>query len=204
MRIVVRNLEKRFNARRVLRNVNFEVSAGESLVITGPNGSGKTTLIKLIGGLLSPTRGAIEFYDLDRKVDPSSIYQYIGLVGPYLQLYNDLTAWENLTFVARAREGRVNRERILKLLEWVGLRGREHDPLKAYSSGMLQRVKYVAALYHEPPVLLLDEPTANLDEAGKQWVYELMEGYRRDRVLILATNEAEEVRFGTGRVDLAG
>lgn len=211
MRIIANNIEKRFNHRQVLRGISFELAEADSLVITGPNGSGKTTLVKMICGLLSPTRGSIEYYIDDHKTGAErvykagaeKVYERIGLVGPYLQLYKDLTAWENLAFFARVRHGKIDREKIGKLMARVGLAGREHDALKTYSSGMLQRIKYVAALYHDPRALILDEPTANLDEKGKKLVYEIIEEQKRKNIVIIATNEAEEISFAAKRVDVA-
>ncbi len=203
MRIIAHNIEKRFNHRQVLRGISFELGEADSLVITGPNGAGKTTLVKMVCGLLSPTRGSIEYYIDHRKAGVEKVYERIGLVGPYLQLYKDLTAWENLSFFARVRHGKIDREKIRELLERVGLAGREHDALKTYSSGMLQRIKYVAALYHDPQALILDEPTANLDEKGKKLVYEIIEEQKRKNIVIIATNEAEEIQLGAQRVDVA-
>jgi heme exporter protein A len=180
MRIVAENIEKKFNHRQIFREINFELNNVDSLVITGANGTGKTTLVRIISGLLSPTSGKINYYQKDQKISHEAVYNRIGLVGPYLQLYKDLTAWENLSFFAKARDGKVNAARILELMEYVGLAGREHDALKTYSSGMLQRVKYVAALYHHPEVLILDEPTANLDEKGKHLVYDIIEEHNCD------------------------
>lgn len=202
MRIDVENLEKHFNHRVVIRTVSFSLTDCDSLVITGANGSGKSTLIKMLCGLLSPSNGSIKFFDGNRTLTTQHACWQMGLVSPYLQLYKDLTAWENLAFLARARESRVDRHRVLSLLERVGLQGRQHDTLKTYSSGMLQRIKYVAALYHQPAVLLLDEPTANLDEAGRQLVYRIIEEQKQERAVIIATNEVNETDLGAKRVEL--
>jgi heme exporter protein A len=203
MRIVAENIEKKFNHRQIFQEISFELNEVDSLVITGANGTGKTTLVRIISGLLSPTSGKLSYFQKDQKISHEAIYNRIGLVGPYLQLYKDLTARENLTFFAKARDGKVNTGRILELMEYVGLGGREHDTLKTYSSGMLQRVKYVAALYHYPEVLILDEPTANLDEKGKNLVQDIIERHKQQHTVIIATNEVEEIKFGAKRVEVA-
>lgn len=203
MKMVARDIEKKFNHRRVLTRISFELAGADSLVITGINGAGKTTLIKILSGLLSPTSGEVTYYLENAAIPREQVYRHIGLVGPYLQLYRDLTAWENLSFFAKARTGGVDHQRILSLLERFGLKGRQMDPLKSYSSGMLQRVKYVMALYDRPRVLFLDEPTSNLDEAGKQLVYEVVQAQKRDNIVIIATNEPEEIRLAEKRVDVA-
>ncbi len=203
MKLVVEHLTKSFGNRQVIRDINFTIESPDSLVISGPNGSGKTTLIRMICGLLSPTSGGIHFYHGSRELTRDQANQQIGLVGPYLQFYKDLTGWENLDFFARARCGSVNKKRIFDLLEQLGLKGRHNDELKAYSSGMLQRIKYVAALYHRPGLLILDEPTANLDETGKQQVYEIIAAHKKENIVIIATNEKEELQLGRQRVVIA-
>jgi len=203
MRIRAENIEKKFNYREVLNEISFDLGEVDSLVITGPNGGGKTTLVRIICGLLSPSSGKITYFQKDQEISHEAVYNRIGLVGPYLQLYKDLTAWENLVFFAKARDGKIDTGRILELMKYVGLAGREHDELKTYSSGMLQRVKYVAALYHYPEVLILDEPTANLDKEGKNLVHEIIEDYKQQHTVIIATNEVEEIKFGAKRVDVA-
>lgn len=204
VRLMAQNVGKHFNDRRVLENISFQLNSGESLVITGPNGSGKTTLIRILAGLLSPSSGNV-FYEINGKqYKPYEVYPLIGLVGPYLQLYMNLTAWENLVFFSRIRGLAVRKAHLLELMERLGLAGREQDELRAYSSGMLQRMKYVVALLHQPEILMVDEPTSNLDETGVQIVYQILEDYQKDRIVIVATNEPEEVRFGRKRVDVAG
>ena len=134
-------------------------------MLTGPNGSGETTLIRIISNLLRPTKGEVSFYQDNYRKSAKELYSVIGLVGPYLQLYNNLTAFENYTFFAKIRGLNVDVSRFKSLMKRVGLAGRELDELRACSSGMLQRMKYVCALLHQPEILILDEPTSNLDES---------------------------------------
>jgi len=174
MQIIVRSLGKNFGAQKVFKNLNFELSDGQSLAITGPNGSGKTTLVR--------------------------VYSYIGLVGPYLELYEELTALENLRFFARMRGIKDAFNRSMNLLQRLGLDGRGDDPVKNYSSGMRQRLKYVFALLHEPHVLILDEPTSNLDVQGVNTVYGIMTEQKKDKILILATNDQADVKYGDQQI----
>lgn len=195
-KIKATNLAKQFNDRAIFENMHFEIASGESLAITGHNGSGKTTLVRIISGLLSPTAGKIEFFKEGKEIEVERVYQYIGLVGPYLQLYHNLTALENLMFFSKIRGLGANKSRIFELTRLIGLKGRELDYVKNYSSGMLQRLKYVAALLHEPEILLVDEPTSNLDEVGSAIVYDIMKRQMENKILVVATNNPEESRFG--------
>lgn len=202
-KIVGTQISQKFNKRLIFDNIEFDIESGDSLVLTGPNGSGKTTLIKVICKLIRPSNGSIAFYKDDTKIEHSELYPYIGLVGPYLQLYNSLTALENYTFFARIRGLPVDINNFKKLMSQMGLKGRELDELRTYSSGMLQRAKYVMALIHQPEILILDEPTSNLDEKGSEIVYEIMMKQRQDKILIIATNEPEEFKFGEKQIRLS-
>jgi heme exporter protein A len=199
-RIKATDISKKFNERSIFEDISFELSSGESLAITGHNGSGKTTLVRIISGLLSPTDGKIEFLEDSKEIDIQQIYSSVGLVGPYLQLYHNLTAMENLTFFSKIRGLGNNKTKILELTKLMGLKGRELDFVKNYSSGMLQRLKYVSALLHEPEILLVDEPTSNLDESGSEIVYDILKTQKKGKILIVATNNPEETQFGQKQI----
>ncbi|MCK4893133.1 MAG: ATP-binding cassette domain-containing protein [Calditrichae bacterium] len=193
---------QRFNRRLIFENISFEVSSGHSLAISGPNGSGKTTLVKIICQLLRPTAGKMLIKNEDELITSHEIYPYLGLVGPYLQLYHNLTAFENYTFFSRIRGRTVDTQEFKSLMGQLGLKSREFDEIRTFSSGMMQRLKYVMAIMHHPEILLVDEPTANLDEEGSEIVYELMESQKKKKILILATNEPEELKFGDEKIIL--
>lgn len=199
-KIKATNLSKKFNERLIFKDIQFDLQSGQSLAITGHNGSGKTTLVRIISGLLSPSDGKIDFFSDTNKVEIEEIYSFIGLVGPYLQLYHNLTAMENLVFFSKIRGVGINKSRILELTKLLGLKGRELDYVKNYSSGMQQRLKYVFALLHSPEILIVDEPTSNLDEKGMEIVYNILKNQMKDRILIIATNNPEESRFGQKQV----
>ncbi len=202
-KIVAENLTQKFNRRIVFKDIFFQIGSGHSLAVTGPNGSGKTTLVKVICQLLQPSSGVVKYIRDGQGVERLDIYSCLGLVGPYLQLYNNLTALENFSFFSRIRGLPVDNTRFRKLMDRVGLKGRELDELRTFSSGMLQRMKYVIAVMHEPHILILDEPSANLDEAGIMIVHELMEDQKKDKILIVATNEPGELSFGEEKIYLS-
>ncbi|MEE9441369.1 MAG: heme ABC exporter ATP-binding protein CcmA [candidate division Zixibacteria bacterium] len=191
-RLEVKKLFKNFGFRKVLRDVSFELQSGQSLAITGRNGSGKTTLLRLLAGLASPTRGEVIYYDSSGRLNRSTTRQILSYVGPEMTLYDPLTAEENLRFFATMRGVSITSEEIKTTLKEIGLKGRGKDKYGAYSSGMKQRLKYAVALLNKPAFLLLDEPTSNLDDDGKNLVSKVIERQKENGILIIATNEKEE------------
>jgi heme exporter protein A len=202
MKIIAKNLGKKFNARAVIQDVNLNIKSGTALSITGPNGSGKTTLIRLLCGLVRPTHGKIDYFTNQNSTIPGEkIYQYIGLVGPYLELYEDLTAAENIRFFAHMKKRMPDKRWINELFERFALHTYRNQVIKEYSSGMRQRLKYIFALLSQPDILYLDEPTSNLDGAGSEVVYSIMKEQKRDKMLIFATNVASEIQFGDEQIE---
>jgi heme exporter protein A len=180
-----------FGSLLLFRRVSFALEGGTSLAVTGANGAGKSTLLRILAGLMSPKAGDVALSVRGSPVADRSLQT--GLVAPALDVYDDLTARENLRFLASARRMTERPDRIGAVLKQVGLADRADDPVATYSSGMRQRVKYAAALLAEPPLLLLDEPSANLDAPGRQMVDRIIEAQQtRDGLLVVATNRADE------------
>lgn len=198
----VKDLKKSFNRRLVFQNLSFEVNSGERFIITGKNGSGKSTLIKILAGILVESSGELNYFINDKKIDREKIYTIVGLVSPYLVLYDEFTAFENLYLFAKIRNLNIKGEEINEILQRVNLYDRRNDPLRTYSSGMKQRVKYASAILHNPMVLLLDEPTSNLDSDGKQFVEELIRNFNTDGIVIIATNEPQDLKYGQRIINL--
>ncbi len=191
-RLVINNVSKRFGARKVFDGISADLKTGGSLAIIGPNGSGKSTLVRCLLGLYRPTKGTIEYFEDDRKLSGDEFRNRTAFVSPYLNLYSQLTGEENIKFFATMRGVNVTGKQINAMLARVGLEGRGDDLLSEYSSGMGQRLKYAVALLSEPEYLFLDEPTSNLDEPGKQIVFDVVNEYRRRAIVVIATNEKEE------------
>lgn len=191
MKLILDKVTQKFPGRKVFRDISIEVLKGEKLVITGPNGSGKTTLAKIIGALMRPSSGIVKL-ELDNKtVSGSEIIPHIGLVAPDLFLYDELTGAENISFFASVADSHaVN---AAGLFSRYGLADREGDLVRSYSSGMKQRLKFILALLREPRLLILDEPTANLDEAGKEMVRDIIN--KHDGITVIATNEETDLGY---------
>jgi heme exporter protein A len=194
-KIVVENLGKHFGVRVIFRRLSLSFTGGQTLAITGANGSGKSTLIKILAGVLTPSKGDVTLYSGDQVVAREDRPLCTGLVAPYLNVYDGLSAKENLLFLARARRFAGANQRIAEVLDLVGLTPRAGERVATFSSGMKQRVKLAAALLARPPLLLLDEPSSNLDPEGIAMVDRVMRAQvSAGGLLIVATNEENEAR----------
>jgi heme exporter protein A len=197
------DVTKEFNRRTIFRNVSIALSPGDSLSVTGRNGSGKSTLVKVLAGLLAPTRGKVEYSLKGTMLEPESLRYHIGLVSPYLQLYDEFSGSENLELLSKIRSDiGVGEGRIQEVLQRVGLSERKSDYVRTYSSGMKQRLKYAFAILHQPALLILDEPTSNLDHDGIAMVKEIVEEQKREGILVVATNDADEAAWCSSVVEL--
>lgn len=192
-RLTADNLAKWYGRRVLFGSLSFTLEGGTSLAVTGANGSGKSTLIKMLAGVLRPSHGQVELEVEGTTVDDQERPLRVGLVAPYMNMYEGFTARENLEFIARARRLEGAGQRIQAVLEEVDLPGRADDFVATFSSGMLQRVRFAAALLASPPLLLLDEPGTNLDRRGQKMV-ERIERRQQERgqLLVVATNDAAE------------
>ncbi|MEI2702623.1 MAG: heme ABC exporter ATP-binding protein CcmA [Baekduia sp.] len=154
-------LGRRYGERAVLSDVSFTLETGQTMVVFGPNGAGKSTLLRILATLLRPHAGSVAIFGEDTVTRGWGLRGRIGLLGHEPMLYRDLSARENLRFHARLHG--VGEKRADELLARLELTARADDPVHTYSRGMVQRVAAARALLHEPELLLLDEPTANLD-----------------------------------------
>lgn len=184
------NLSKKFNSKKIFSNVSFELKPGGSIAITGRNGSGKSTLVKIIAGLLGKSSGDVILTVDNERIKADLIHIHTGFVSPYLNLYDEFTGYENLKITADIRG--TGHNNINDALKRVGLYDRRNDLLKIYSSGMKQRLKLAFGILHNPLLLILDEPTSNLDAEGVKVVDGIAEEYKKDRMLIIATNDEHE------------
>jgi len=203
--LTVTGLSRSFNRRLVFRDLTFSVASPGSLAVTGKNGAGKSTLVKILAGIASPTNGTVAYTANGGVVSPDAMRERLGFVSSYLNLYDEFTARENLSILGRIRTGAVPTEQsVADALHRVDLWQRRDDLVSSFSSGMTQRLKYALAILHVPEVLILDEPTANLDTDGIELVKEIVRFQQRQGILIVATNDEEESSWCLDRVHLAG
>ena len=195
-----KNLTKTFNRKPIFKDISFEFSHGDSVAITGRNGSGKSTLIKIIANVLNPSSGEININGGKKKIERDDYYKYIGFVSPYLNLYDEFTGYENLLITSKIRGSSA--DNINDILKRVGLYERRNDLLRIYSSGMKQRLKLAFAVLHSPNILLLDEPTSNLDKEGISIVTEFANEQKEKGILIIATNDEYEKSLCTKEINI--
>ena len=186
----------------ILDDINLTIAAGETVAITGSSGSGKSTLVKILAGVLSATSGSVVISLDGRTVERADAFNHVGFVAPYLQLYDEFTASENLVLFKKLRGSAVDDSAIHELLKRVGLYNRRDDIVRTFSSGMKQRLKYAFALLHRPPILMLDEPRTNLDSEGIDVVYALIEEQRKHGITIVASNDREDTEMCDAVVSL--
>ncbi len=190
------NLKKRYGDTIAVDGVSFEVQNGETFGLLGPNGAGKTTTIKLLCGLLKPESGTVT---LDGKMDPGliEVRLSLGVVPQALALYEELSAEGNLHFFGRiyGLSGRRLKERVRDCLKIAGLEQRRKERVSKYSGGMKRRLNMVCSLLHEPPLLLLDEPTVGVDPQSRNLIFDTIEGMKKQgRTIIYTTHYMEEAQ----------
>lgn len=203
--VEVSNLNHSFDGRQVLKDVNLNVDAGETVVIMGSSGGGKTTLLKCIAGLVKPTSGDVTVGGVSVVQDPEAAHEKIGMVFQYAALFDSLTVEDNVLFGYRRQKGRSKKEEsavLTSLLEAVGLPGIEKMMPDELSGGMRKRVGLARALCLEPEVLLYDEPTSGLDPVTAYSIDELIveTGERTGATSIVVSHDVSSVFRVAGRI----
>lgn len=202
VKIKVDGLSKTYTSERVLKNLFFEFSGG-IIGIAGPNGSGKSTLMRCISGLTKPTAGSVQWIINGEEFSNKTISHTLGYAAPYVQLYDELSASENLQFIHDLRSSQ-NPAQISVLIQTFDLSDFSDSLFGELSSGQQQRVKLAAAAIHKPKILCLDEPGTNLDEAGHSIVKMMTNAcIKNEGMVFLASNQTQELNLCDHVVDLA-
>lgn len=199
MRISLSDAGKRFNQDWIFRHINIDLPAGARLAITGPNGSGKSTLLQAIGNLLTLTEGRISYDTGEGRRLPENIYRDIAFSAPYLELIEEMTLVEFLSFHGKFKPWLQGLTPI-EIISILRLEPAAQKQLRYFSSGMKQRVKLAQCLLSGCSILLLDEPCSNLDAAGIAQYLELIAQYGGNRTIIVSSNDPQEYPFCTGEL----
>ena len=202
MQIELKQIGRRFNREWIFKKINYSFKSGESYAILGINGSGKSTFLQVISGSLSPSFGELIYSQNKQELNVEDIFEHLSIAAPYLELIEEFTLIEVLDFhfQFKKRIAQLNNKDLIALL---GMESSQHKELKYFSSGMKQRVKLILAFCSDTSILLLDEPTANLDEQGVQWYKDLVNKFTDNRLVIVCSNQSHEYDFCNHQIQIA-
>ncbi|HPJ33225.1 MAG TPA: ABC transporter ATP-binding protein [Spirochaetota bacterium] len=195
----VNKISKRFGRQLLFRDISFSLVTGDSFFITGPNGSGKSTMLQIVAGLQKSTSGDVSFFMDEKKIPEDERFRHFGFASPAMNPYDTLTAVENIMFASSG----IKKESIDEMLNLFGLYPHREKHVGIYSSGMKQRLRIILSMINSPGILLLDEPSSNLDSEGKDIVFSAIEKLREKTLVIIATNEHDEMKLCHKGIDIA-
>jgi len=202
LKIILQNIGRRYNRDWIFRKLDHVFLSGTKYAILGPNGSGKSTLLKILSGNLTPSEGSIRYETAEGKEIPTdAIHRHLTIAAPYAELIEEFSLREMLDFHFRFKDRLpgFGNERILEL---AGLERAADKPVRHFSSGMKQRLKLALACCSQSRIVLLDEPTSNLDSEGERWYLALIEAtVTPDRLLVIASNREVEYAFCEERLE---
>ena len=192
MQIKLTNTGKRFNREWIFRHFDHEFLSGKKYAIIGSNGSGKSTLLQVISGSISHNEGKIEMILKGSPLLEENCFQYLSIAAPYLELIEEMTATEFLHFHSSFKPLTHSLESILAV---INLENAAQKQIRYFSSGMKQRLKLAQAFFCSAPVLLLDEPTTNLDAEGIALYQQLITEHTDQKLVIISSNDPQEYSF---------
>lgn len=202
MEIRLERISKRFTSEWIFRNISQGFNLGKSYAITGPNGSGKSTLLMIISGFMLPTEGTVEYRKEGKKIDPGKVYQWIDFAAPYMELVEELTLQEFLKFHFRFKmlSGGIS---VDEMIRDMFLENDSDKCIRNFSSGMKQRLKLGLGLHSGTPVLLLDEPTSNLDDTSRKWFLARFNQVKKKKLIFMASNQPGEYEICDHYLDIS-
>jgi ABC-2 type transport system ATP-binding protein len=194
-KVAIRDLKKHFGQIEAVRGVSFEVSKGEVLGFLGPNGAGKSTTMRMITGFLPPSSGTALVGGYDIINDPIKVKEQIGYLPENAPAYESMTVNDFLKFAGKIRgyRGSELADRISDAVEKCSLQGVRNQTISTLSKGYRQRSCFAQAILHDPPVLIMDEPTDGLDPNQKHAVREMIQKMASEKAIIISTHILEEV-----------
>ena len=200
MLINAQSLGRRYGRQWIFRRLSHEFRPGTATAVLGPNGAGKSTLLSILAGQLLPSEGEVAYSEGGRALPPAAVPKLLAYCAPYLELPEDFTLLELLAFHTRLKPLRPGLT-VAALVDIMYLHQARHQAVRTFSSGMKQRLKLGMALYAAAPLLLLDEPTTNLDAQGTAWYQEHVARVRgTDRLVIVSSNVPAEYSFCEAQV----
>jgi len=202
MEIRIEKLAKRFVSHWVFRELSTIIPSHAHVAITGPNGAGKSTLLKIISGALYPSEGTLTYLKDGTQIGPDYLFKHITFAAPYAEMIEEMTLVEAMRFHRRFRAFYPEVAEYQSFVKQLNFDFRRDQQIQQMSSGMKQRLRLAFAIYTQSSLLLLDEPTSNLDEAGIWWFHDALKLYGSGRTVILASNIEQDLITCTSRLTL--
>jgi ABC-type multidrug transport system ATPase subunit len=190
MQIQLNKVSKRYNYEWIFRDLDYSFSDDNNYVIMGANGSGKSTLLQIIAGYSIASEGKIIYSHNNNTIPEEDVYSQVSIAAPYLELLDELTLNETILFQQKFKSF-CNNLSPAEIVEILQLEKASNKQLKYFSSGMKQRVRLALAILGNTPLLLLDEPTSNLDKKAIVWYQTLIQKYSANRMIIVCSNQQE-------------
>lgn len=194
MEIQLKDVAKKFNKEWIFRNISLRLTDANNTAVTGPNGSGKSTFLQVVAGSLLQTDGTIQYSHQDSQIEAAQIYKYLSFVAPGLSLPDDFTMAEFINFHFKFKKLKQGFD-LNELPSRFLLEKAKDKYIKNFSTGMKQRLKLGIALYADTPLLLLDEPATNLDDAGFDWYLDEISKVLEEKMIFVCSNRKDEYSF---------
>ena len=200
MKIILTGTGKKFNTDWIFRDLSYTFEKNMAYAILGRNGSGKSTLLQVIAGSIHPTSGTVSYSYDHKEITADKIFRHLTIVAPYQELVEEFTLREMLVFHFSFKSV-VRGISLPSMIDRIGFKDPGNKPIRLFSSGMKQRVKLILALLSDVSIVLLDEPTMNLDDAGTRWYLELVGEMAKDRIIVVCSNlQHQETTFCTEKL----
>jgi ABC-type multidrug transport system ATPase subunit len=202
MNITLQNIGRRFNREWIFRGIDYTFENTGSYAVLGANGSGKSTLLQVLNGSLVPSEGVISYFDSDKNVEATDVFSHLSLAAPYLEVIEEFSLNEMIDFHFKFKQFKAGMDKNA-VADILNLEGSRNKLIKYFSSGMKQRLKLALAFCADTPMLMLDEPTSNLDTQGIDWYLGLVEQFSENRLTIVCSNQEHEYSFCTNRLSIS-
>ncbi len=204
MDIHLTQIAKRYRYDWIYRNLDYHFKGGRSYAILGPNGSGKSTLMRVLSGHLTPSKGKITFEKDGKNIPVDEVYHYISYAAPYIDVIEELTLKEAIAFHRRFKSFVAELPTDKDIIKLLNFENSADKQVRNFSSGMKQRLKLVLSICTDTPILLLDEPTTNLDQQGFDWYRSLIDrfGIGKGRLIIVASNVELDYGFCEEKIEM--
>ncbi|MEZ5047506.1 MAG: ATP-binding cassette domain-containing protein [Chitinophagaceae bacterium] len=189
LQIQLHTISKQYETEKIIDQISLTFTQPEHVAIIGKNGSGKSTLLQIIAGFLTPTEGEIKYFDGTTEIPQTKIFHEIAYCAPYLELIEELTLLEFFDYHFSFKK---SKSKVAEIINIVGLDDAKRKQIHHFSSGMKQRVKLAQSFFADTSILLLDEPTSNLDQEGIALYKLLLQNYGKERLVIIASNDTYE------------